>query len=155
MAKKRPALVGLDGAVLSKPKGKGKAADENAGRREISGWCPPIKVQADLPKPFFWQLLVQPMAITYSGKIELPESVKTKAEFLRTVVRVLAIGPLAFKDPTKYGPNAQAPCKVGDWVLVDVYVGQKYIVNDQEVRMVTEDDIRGAAPNPAAFRFYI
>lgn len=128
----------------------------NTERRSVSGYVEPIVDQAALPTPLTWHVLVQPMDISpYKGSIELPKEIIKKAEFLRTVCRVCKIGPMAFKDPAKYGENPEVPFKVGDWVLTDIYAGQRHFINDQEFKMVTEDDIRALVPDPGAFKFYI
>ncbi|HAG28250.1 MAG TPA: hypothetical protein DCL39_02240 [Alteromonas macleodii] len=102
-----------------------------------------------LPRPTGWRILVRP----YEGRdkteggIVLPEDVRKKEAVGTVVAQVLSVGPLAYKDSTKFGN--QAWCQEGDWVCIGRYAGARFRdKNDKELRIINDDEVIAAILNP-------
>lgn len=113
----------------------------------------------DLPMPFTWHILIQPMQIPQKrGSIHIPEQAIKNAEWLRNVAKVWRIGPLAFRDETKYGKGCadRIPIKQGDWIYIDKYAGVETPIHGVKFRIINEDDVRAGAVSPdrGAYRFH-
>ena len=62
-----------------------------------------------LPQPTGWRLLVMPYMgkATTDGGIHIPDAVRDREALATVVAYVLRVGPLAYQDPGKFGPNWQ------------------------------------------------
>ena len=67
---------------------------------------------------------------------------------------MVKVGPLAYKDPVKFG-NANDPtenwkpwCKEGDWVIFGRYAGSRFKIDGGEVRLLNDDEILATINNP-------
>lgn len=94
-----------------------------------------------------YRVLVRPLGVKdkTKGGIILPDQTKEDANYLNTIGRVVAIGPLAWKRPDY---EIEGPwCAIGDYVLFPkfgggriIYGGVKYVlINDDEVQAVVPD----------------
>jgi len=96
-----------------------------------------------LPQPTGWRLLVMP----YKGKTQtdggvfLPDQVVEREALATVVAYVLRVGPEAYKDPNKFGPDAQPWCKQGDWVCIGRYSGSRFKIDGGEVRIINDDEV--------------
>ena len=102
-----------------------------------------------MPEPSGWRLLVLP----YKGKgitdggIHLLDSTVDKENLAPSVCYVLKVGPLAYKDDTKF--EGIPWCKKGDWVLIGRYAGARFALeDDHEVRIINDDEVIGTILNP-------
>jgi len=102
-----------------------------------------------MPEPSGWRLLVLP----YKGKgitdggIHLLDSTVDKENLATSVCYVLKVGPLAYKDDTKF--EGIPWCKKGDWVLIGRYAGARFALeDDHEVRIINDDEVIGTILNP-------
>ena len=102
-----------------------------------------------MPNPSGWRLLVLP----YKGKgitdggIHLLDSTVDKENLATSVCYVLKVGPLAYKDDTKF--DGTSWCKEGDWVLIGKYAGARFALeDDHEVRIINDDEVIGTIINP-------
>ena len=89
-----------------------------------------------LPRVLGWQLLVRPLSIRSKtkGGLILPDAVKDDLAFLTTVGRVLAVGPMAYRDDT----GGEPWCKVGDYICYGKFKGIKFLYRG--VRLLLLDD---------------
>ena len=101
------------------------------------------------PDPSGWRLLVLP----YKGKgitdggIHLLDYTVDKENLATSVCYVLKVGPLAYKDDTKF--EGIPWCKKGDWVLIGRYAGARFALeDDHEVRIINDDEVIGTILNP-------
>ena len=97
-----------------------------------------------LPQPTGWRLLVMPYmgkAVTEGG-VHIPDAVIDREALATVVAYVLKVGPLAFKDPAKFG-DAKDPswCKEGDWVCIGRYAGARFKIDGGEVRIINDDEV--------------
>ena len=102
-----------------------------------------------MPEPSGWRLLVLP----YKGKgitdggIHLLDSTVDKENLATSVCYVLKVGPLAYKDDTKFDGIPWG--KKGDWVLIGKYAGARFALeDDHEVRIINDDEVIGTIINP-------
>jgi co-chaperonin GroES (HSP10) len=109
-----------------------------------------------LPDVALWRVMILPVVIpeaTQSGILLSADTVKHRA-LLRTVGKVVGLGPLAFTGPRFTGMD-EAPCRVGDWVAYHSYQGVEIKLSDRDgrpcsVRFVNDDEILGRVADPRA-----
>src|SRR6056297_568884 len=77
-----------------------------------------------LPQPSGWRILVMPFqgVAKTSGGLHIPDEVRDREAVATVVAYVLRVGPLAYKDPDKFG-GGEPWCKQGDWVCIGRYSG--------------------------------
>lgn len=96
-----------------------------------------------LPQPTGWRVLVMP----YQGKAKtasglfIPDEVRERESVATVVAYVLKLGPLAYKDADKFGPNAAPWCKQGQWVCIGRYSGSRFKIEGGEVRILNDDEV--------------
>ena len=96
-----------------------------------------------LPQPTGWRVLVMPYqgkAKTASG-LYIPDEVRERESVATTVAYVMKLGPLAYKDPDKFGPGAQPWCEEGQWVCIGRYSGSRFKIDGGEVRIINDDEV--------------
>ena len=103
-----------------------------------------------LPQPTGWRLLVMPYMgkATTDGGIHVPDSVRDREALSTVVAYVLRVGPLAYEDSTKFGPDGQPWCKEGDWVCIGRYAGARFKIEGGEVRIINDDEVIGTILEP-------
>jgi len=107
-----------------------------------------------LPQPTGWRILVMP----YKGRekteggIILPDQVVEREALATVVAYVLKLGPEAYKDPEKFGPDAEPWCKKGDWVSIPRYSGSRFKIDGGEVRIINDDEVIATLKNPDDIR---
>ncbi len=96
-----------------------------------------------LPQPTGWRVLVMP----YQGKAQttgglyVPDEVRERESVATTVAYVLKVGPLAYKDPNKFGPDPTPWCVEGQWVCIGRYSGSRFKIDGGEVRIINDDEV--------------
>jgi co-chaperonin GroES (HSP10) len=101
-----------------------------------------------LPQPTGWRVLVMP----YQGKVQtagglyVPDEVRERESVATTVAYVLKVGPLAYKDPDKFGNHSAVGmpvpwCKEGQWVCIGRYSGSRFKIDGGEVRIINDDEV--------------
>ena len=102
-----------------------------------------------LPAPTGWKILcgVPEVADTFeNSKIVKADSFMKTEEQTTTVLFVLAVGPDAYGDKTKF-PNGPW-CKPGDFVLVRTYSGTRFKIYGREFRLLNDDQIDAVVDDP-------
>jgi len=96
-----------------------------------------------LPQPTGWRLLVMPYMgkAATEGGILIPDAVRDREALATVVAYVLKIGPLAYKDPNKFGEDSEAWCKEGGWVCIGRYAGARFKIEGGEVRIINDDEV--------------
>jgi co-chaperonin GroES (HSP10) len=103
-----------------------------------------------LPQPTGWRILVMP----YQGKAQtqgglyIPDEIRDREKVATTVCYVMKLGPLAYADADKFGPNAEPWCKVGQWVCIGRYSGSRFKIEDGEVRIINDDEVIATILDP-------
>jgi co-chaperonin GroES (HSP10) len=96
-----------------------------------------------LPQPTGWRVLVMPYqgkAKTASG-LYIPDEVRERESVATVVAYVMKLGPLAYKDPDKFGPEGEPWCKEGQWVCIGRYSGSRFKIDGGEVRIINDDEV--------------
>ena len=96
-----------------------------------------------LPQPTGWRVLVMPYqgkAKTSSG-LYIPDEVRERESVATTVAYVMKVGPLAYKDPGKFGSECEPWCKEGQWVCIGRYSGSRFKIDGGEVRIINDDEV--------------
>lgn len=104
------------------------------------------KLSSKLPKPTGWKILVaMPADIDKVGSIFIPDSAKEQNRQSSMTGYVLAMGPEAYKDTSRY----TVPwCAEGDYVLIKAFSGTRFQIGDREFRLINEDTVEAVVPHP-------
>jgi len=102
-----------------------------------------------LPQPTGWRVLVMPYQgkSTTKGGIHIPDEVREREKVATVVAYVLKLGPLAYKDPDKFGVD-EPWCKEGQWVCIGRYAGSRFKIDGGEVRTINDDEVIATLLNP-------
>ena len=104
-----------------------------------------------LPQPTGWRLLVMPYQGTSKtqGGIHIPDEIRAREAVATVVAYVLKLGPLAYKDPGKFGVDASPWCGEGQWVCIGRYSGSRFKIDGGEVRIINDDEVIATLLEPA------
>tara|TARA_R100000935_G_scaffold18963_1_gene36569 strand:+ start:809 stop:1303 length:495 start_codon:yes stop_codon:yes gene_type:complete len=96
-----------------------------------------------LPQPTGWRLLVMPYqgAIKTQGGLHIPDEVRAREAVATVVAYVLKVGPLAYKDPNKFGSSEHPWCVEGQWICIGRYSGSRFKIDGGEVRIINDDEV--------------
>jgi co-chaperonin GroES (HSP10) len=96
-----------------------------------------------LPQPTGWRVLVMPYqgATKTQGGLHIPDEVRDREAVATVVAYVLKVGPIAYKDPDKFGPDAAPWCVEGQWVCIGRYSGSRFKIDGGEVRIINDDEV--------------
>ena len=103
-----------------------------------------------LPQPTGWRVLVMPYqtAQQTKGGLYIPDEVRDRESVATVVAYVLRVGPLAYQDPGKFGPDNTPWCKQGDWVCIGRYSGSRFKIDGGEVRIINDDEVIATVLEP-------
>lgn len=109
-----------------------------------------------LPQPTGWRVLILPFKgkKKTDGGILLPDQAVEREALATVCGYVLKVGPLAYKDPQKFGDpedqhkNWKPWCQEGDWVIFGRYAGSRFKIDGGEVRLLNDDEILATITNP-------
>ena len=108
----------------------------------------PIKER--VPQPTGWRVLVMP----YKGRektvggVYMPDETRDRESVATVVAYVVKVGPLAYKDPDKFGEDCEPWCKEGDWVCIGRYDGSRFKLEGGEVRIINDDEVIATIVDP-------
>ena len=96
-----------------------------------------------LPQPTGWRVLVMPYqgASKTQGGLHIPDEVRDREAVATVVAYVLKVGPIAYKDPDKFGPDAAPWCAEGQWVCIGRFSGSRFKIDGGEVRIINDDEV--------------
>ena len=75
------------------------------------------------------------------GGLHIPDEIRTRQAVATVVAYVLQLGPLAYKDPDKFGSEGEPWCKEGQWVCIGRYSGSRFKIDGGEVRIINDDEV--------------
>lgn len=103
-----------------------------------------------LPQPTGWRVLVMPYqtAQQTKGGLFIPDEVRDRETVATVVAYVLRVGPLAYKDPSKFGHDCEPWCKQGDWVCIGRYAGSRFKIDGGEIRIINDDEVIATVLEP-------
>lgn len=110
---------------------------------------PPEERGKQLPVPTGFKLLcVVPDADeTFEGSsIVKADIVRRNEEHGTTVLFVIAMGPDAYGDKTKFPSGAW--CKTGDFILSRTYSGTRFKIYGKEFRLLNDDQVEAVVDDP-------
>lgn len=84
-----------------------------------------------------------------SGILKADETLKVE-EQTTVVLYVAKLGPMAYKDTTKFPTGAW--CKEGDFVLVRPYAGTRVVIHGTEWRIINDDTVEAVVSDPRGIR---
>ncbi len=103
-----------------------------------------------LPRPSGYHILVAipPAKATVGPKnlIIAPDDLAARENTASIAVNVIAVGPDAYADKTKFPTGPW--CKEGDWVIVRSYSGTRLVVKEQEFRIINDDTVQAVVDDP-------
>jgi co-chaperonin GroES (HSP10) len=83
-----------------------------------------------------------------SGGLHIPDEVRDREAVATVVAYVLKVGPLAYKDPDKFGPGSEPWCEEGQWVCIGRYAGSRFKIDGGEVRIINDDEVIATILDP-------
>ena len=122
--------------IVAQKQAKKKAEDKSAKER--------------VPNPTGWRVLVMP----YKGRektvggVYVPDETRDRESIATVVAYVIKVGPLAYKDPDKFGAECEPWCKEGDWVCIGRYAGSRFKLDGGEVRIINDDEVIATILDP-------
>jgi len=122
--------------IVAQKEAKKKAEDKSAKER--------------VPNPTGWRVLVMP----YKGRektvggVYVPDETRDRESVATVVAYVIKVGPLAYKDPDKFGAECEPWCKEGDWVCIGRYAGSRFKLDGGEVRIINDDEVIATILDP-------
>ena len=87
------------------------------------------------------------------GGIYVPDQVRERESRATVVAYVVKLGPLAYKDPDKFG-GSDPWCKEGDWVCIGRYAGSRFTIEGGEVRIINDDEVIATIVDPDDIKSY-
>jgi len=99
-----------------------------------------------------WKILVRPIpnAPKSKGGIIIPDSTLDVIDLIRSVGRVVKLGPLAYSRQDMLVEGQKRPwCKVGDYILYGRYNGAKFSYGGVKLLWLNDDDCLGVIKDPA------
>ena len=75
-----------------------------------------------------------------SSGLYIPDEIRERESVATVVAYVMKLGPLAYKDPDKFG-DCEPWCKEGQWVCIGRYSGSRFKIDGGEVRIINDDEV--------------
>ena len=109
-----------------------------------------LSLSERLPQPTGWRILVMPYAgkATTDGGIYIPDQTRDRETLATVVAYVLKVGPLAYQDEGKFGPDCSPWCKEGQWICIGRYAGARFKIDGGEVRIINDDEVISTIKEP-------
>ena len=101
-----------------------------------------------LPQPTGYRMLIIPYypSEKTKGGLYVPDQVREREAFATVAAYVVKLGPDAYKDSQKFPTGAW--CSEKDWVLIGRYAGNRFKVENLEVRIINDDNIIATILDP-------
>jgi len=133
-------LILPPGVSLPKPIQAAEKPDEGATAEQKA---------KQLPDPKGWKILcvVPDVEETFEGSsIVKADTYMKKEEHGTTVLFVIKVGDLAYKDETKFPTGPW--CKEGDFVVARTYSGTRFKIYGKEFRLLNDDQVEATVEDP-------
>jgi len=103
---------------------------------------------SQLPRPCGYVLLIAlpDKEDKTEGGVYVPEELRDREHTASISGMVLRMGPDAYGDRKRFpsGPY----CKVGDWITMKSYTGDRLVIHGQELRLINDDSVRSVVEDP-------
>ena len=105
-----------------------------------------------LPMPSGWRILcaIPDAEEKYESGIIKADITKKHEEVMTTVLFVIALGPDAYQDKTRYPTGPW--CKEGDFVIVPSTSGIRLDIHGKEFRLINEDTVQATVQDPRGIK---
>ena len=102
-----------------------------------------------LPQPVGYRILVIPYYMKSQTKagVFIPDATRDRESFATVAAYVVKLGPDAYTDVGKFPTGAW--CKEKSWVLMGRYSGNRFKVENLEVRLINDDNIIATILDPS------
>jgi len=103
---------------------------------------------AQLPTPSGYRILcaIPEADKEYDSGLAKADITMRNEEVLTTVLFVVALGPEAYKDESKFPSGAW--CKKGDFILVRPNSGSRLLIHGRELRLINDDSVEAVVLDP-------
>lgn len=104
-----------------------------------------------LPVPSGYRVLcmVPQVDEKFESGIIKPDSMVKLEEHGTVVLFVLALGPDAYSDKTRFPSGPW--CQKGDFVLTRAYAGTRFKIHGQEFRVINDDSVEAVVQDPRGY----
>jgi len=106
------------------------------------------RTASQLPCPCGWTVLIAlpEKEDKTEGGVYVPEELRDREHTASITGMVLKMGPDAYQDKEKFptGPY----CKVGDWIMMKSYSGDRLVIHGQEFRLINDNHVRAVVDDP-------
>ena len=94
-----------------------------------------------LPQPTGYRILVIPyyMKTQTKGGVYVPDATRDRESFATVAAYVVKLGASAYKDMGRFPDGAW--CKEKDWIIMGRYAGNRFKVENLEVRIINDDNV--------------
>ena len=94
-----------------------------------------------LPQPTGYRILVIPyyMKTQTKGGVYVPDATRDRESFATVAAYVVKLGSSAYKDVGRFPDEAW--CKEKDWIIMGRYAGNRFKVENLEVRIINDDNV--------------
>lgn len=127
----------------------GKAMADKESSNDLEEYHEIINRAGDrLPRPTGWKILIAVPKVskkTESG-IFKPDDVVLYEEIGTIVGLVIQLGDLAYHDRKKFPTGGW--CNKGDFILMRSYSGTRFMVGNQEFRLINDDTVEAVVEDP-------
>ena len=102
-----------------------------------------------LPQPVGYRILVIPyyMKSQTKGGVYIPDATRDRESFATVAGYVVKLGPDAYSDTGKFPTGAW--CSEKSWILMGRYAGNRFKVENLEVRLINDDNIIATILDPS------
>ena len=102
-----------------------------------------------LPQPVGYRILVIPyyMGSQTKGGVFIPDATRDRESFATVAAYVVKLGADAYSDTGKFPTGAW--CSEKSWVLMGRYAGNRFKVENSEVRLINDDNIIATILDPS------
>jgi len=109
------------------------------------------EIVAKLPKPSGYRILIAVPELEgkTEGGVYMPDDLKTREETASIIGFVMAVGPEAYADTTRF-PNG-AWCNEGDFVIFRSYSGTRFKIKGKEFRIINDDTVEAVVDDPRGY----
>lgn len=107
-----------------------------------------VEDKSAIPHPAGFKILVAipTVAEKTTGGVIRPDSLRRLEEVASIFGYVVALGPLAYKDESKFSTGPW--CKAGDWVIFRSYSGTRIRIEGQDFRLLNDDMVEAVVDSP-------
>ena len=104
-----------------------------------------------MPQPMGYKILITLPKIEDKSEagIILADSTKRAEEVASCLGFVLKMGSLAYNDADKFPDGPW--CKEGDFVIMRNYSGTRFMIQDQEFRLINDDQVEAVVEDPRGY----